>query len=288
MEHSYPNSSEASLLFRPTDERQVAEILNDLSDIDGHLSDLAAKYKTMLPALVVWINTPEVQDRLNQISNTDIQLVRRKATAQLGRALSVAVRIMMTFECYEARVLVSPNNMAHIEMRRRAAETARRAATLVLRLSRAPDYTTPARLPRERTTPRPQPALPQESPDLRELQELFNSLGFAAPAAEPQPAEPAPATPPAPPPMPGAAPAEAATPVTPAAPHSAPVESPNTPLSRAAAASPLPAPSAQPAPSSQPAPRTTASPHSPRDRGPVDRAAPTPAASTSPPLRQAG
>ncbi|MBS0196410.1 MAG: hypothetical protein JSR77_06605 [Planctomycetes bacterium] len=190
MEHSYPNSSEASLLFRPTDERQVAEILNDLSDIDGHLSDLAAKYKTTLPALVVWINTPEVQDRLNQISNTDIQLVRRKATAQLGRALSVAVRIMMTFECYEARVLVSPNNMAHIEMRRRAAETARRAAALVLRLSRAPDYTTPTRLPRERSTPRPQPALPQESPDLRELQELFSSLGFTAPAAEPQPAAP--------------------------------------------------------------------------------------------------
>ncbi|MBS0195709.1 MAG: hypothetical protein JSR77_03030 [Planctomycetes bacterium] len=286
MEHSYPNSSEASLLFRPTDERQVAEILNDLSDIDGHLSDLAAKYKTTLPALVVWINTPEVQDRLNQISNTDIQLVRRKATAQLGRALSVAVRIMMTFECYEARVLVSPNNMAHIEMRRRAAETARRAAALVLRLSRAPDYTTPSRLPRERAAPRPQPALPQESPDLRELQELFNSLGFTAPAAEPQPASqqtlpPEPIAPehiaPSPAPSPPAAahtPAEASAPPITSTPPAFPGNS-AAPRPQFTSSSPVSTPSPAPVPQ-----QASSAPQLPATNKP-----PVP---ITPPRRQAG
>ncbi len=169
---------------------QVDELLVALTNPESSLSDVAVEFRTTLPALVGWLNLPEAQERLSNIADRATQHARFVANNHLIRVLNAALRIVETYEAIEKRVAVNLSSLSHIENRRRAAETARRAGALVLRIARLPNFSAAIRPPREPRIESPRHSTPAEAPDLALLLQLLNAHDLAphpaAPSEQPE------------------------------------------------------------------------------------------------------
>ncbi|MBS0197575.1 MAG: hypothetical protein JSR77_12545 [Planctomycetes bacterium] len=267
---------------------QVEELLVALTNPESSLSDVAVEFRTTLPALVGWLNLPEAQERLSNIADRATQHARFVANNHLIRVLNAALRIVETYEAIEKRVAVNLSSLSHIENRRRAAETARRAGALVLRIARLPNFSAAIRPPRLES---PRHSIPAEAPDLALLLQLLNSHDLAPhPAAPSEQPELVPLTAQAP-----EAKSQASTTASPSANRANPQPAPQP----SAAQSPPPAAKPASSPAQSASPRERSTPARSANPSPVAHPQSTPAAHQppaadqspfpmTPPLRQAG
>jgi len=136
------------------------EILTDLAtDPHASIAALAAKHHTTVAALTLWITRPDIDDRLAVFDSLFARRARLIATAMLPQAITTLTAVMNAFDTDAPHAAPStqhadPNATTDpraTALRLRAAETARRAATTIIRLS---NFTPgPRRTPRRESAP---------------------------------------------------------------------------------------------------------------------------------------
>jgi hypothetical protein len=197
------------------------------------LRDIADSHNITLETLTLFLDRPDIRERLAQIDSVTSRRTQSIAAACLPAVVKSLNRIVEAYLWEESKIVVTPTNFSQLEQRRRAAETTRRAGALLYRLSRPP---TPPRSPRPAA---PRTPTAQENPGIP-------SLGPAPSDSEPAiPTPRAPSAPvaPTPPHSPSASPELSASAPLPVPSAQSPVPSPSTPSSlRGSVASSLVAP----------------------------------------------
>jgi hypothetical protein len=231
----------------------ASEIIDAACNPYLSLRDIAESHNVTLEQLTLFLDRPDIRERLAQIDTVTSRRTQSIAAACLPTVVKSLNRIVEAHLWEESKIVVTPTNFSQLEQRRRAAETTRRAGALLYRLSRPP---TPPRARNEVTGPRVPRAEEQKrasNPSARENLGI-PSLGPAPSDSEPVvPTPPVPSAPIAPaPPLsssPSADPAELPTPPAPPIPNAhSPVPSPSSPSSLRRAIAPSLRPSAGPAP----------------------------------------
>jgi hypothetical protein len=230
------------------------------------LRDIAESHDITLEQLALFLDRPDIEDRLAAIDTVTSRRTQSIANACLAAVVKSLNRIVEAYLWEESRIIVTPTNFSQLEQRRRAAETTRRAGALLYRLSRPPapirarNEVTGPRVPRaeeqnraSNPSARENPAIPSLGPAPSDSEAVLPTTSAACESAASSPTSADEPTAPDNSPSPSADPADPAdlpassAPPVPSA-HS-PVPSPSCPssLSRSVASS-LPPQLAGPAP----------------------------------------
>ncbi|MBX3357913.1 MAG: hypothetical protein KF745_05750 [Phycisphaeraceae bacterium] len=124
-----------AITFSPSPDR-IDSILDALADPDVTLREVAEIHSTTLEALTLFITRPDIAERLRLIESAVAHRTRLIAVNFLPSVVKTLNRILDEHNAEESHVPIPATNLRALEYRRRARETARRAASLLLRLSR--------------------------------------------------------------------------------------------------------------------------------------------------------
>ncbi|MBS0195156.1 MAG: hypothetical protein JSR77_00200 [Planctomycetes bacterium] len=223
--------SEVALVFAPPHD-QIDLILDQLTDHQSTLRDVAHHHRVTLSALVSWLDRPDIKARFDALAQASIAHTRLVATRYLPQALRVNAAILAAFlnqriaapqpsteatsnqvsrpttaalDGATAPIGVSKtppprqSQSAAKPLERPSAEMAQRAATFILRAARLPNWSTLIRA-NANTYQRRAPQAPRRpSPALASLVQLalsrFQSLSTAAAPTQTAPATPTPTAP---------------------------------------------------------------------------------------------
>ncbi len=127
-----------SILFDPAPDL-ASRAIDLLVSVDLTFREIAEQFNTTAEALAAWISRPDIADRLDTIESAGCRRTRLVATNCLPPVVEVVARIITEFAAAERRRPAIPNNPTNLhalELRRRVQETARRACSLITRLTR--------------------------------------------------------------------------------------------------------------------------------------------------------
>ena len=106
--------------------------------------DAALRHGTNVDALALWLARPEIQQRVAALESAIAHRARLVASCFLSAAVKTVKRIIDEYNDEESNYPLDDRIPRHGEYRRRARETARRAASLLLRLAKfSPGAPTP-------------------------------------------------------------------------------------------------------------------------------------------------
>lgn len=125
-------------------ESAVPAILCDLGSPDITFRDVAHMHGATADTLTAWVTRPDIEARLAAIESAIARRARLIATNYLPSAVRTVTRILDEYNDEESRAAADPGSPRHGELRRRSRETARRAASLLLRLARFAPLPPPA------------------------------------------------------------------------------------------------------------------------------------------------
>src|SRR5690349_17441361 len=117
-------------------EAAISRILSDLGRPDYTFRDIAEMHGTNADALTIWLTRPDIEARLAAIESAIARRTRLIATNYLPSAVKTVTRILDEYNDEESHRPIDPRIPQHGELRRRSRETARRAASLLLRLAK--------------------------------------------------------------------------------------------------------------------------------------------------------
>ena len=123
------------LHFSPPDD-SIAAIFDDLNRPDTTLREIAESRGATIDALTLWMARPDIAARLSALESGIARRTRMVAANYLTFAVKAVAGIIREYNDEENNTLLNPNSRADREQRRRARETARRAASLLLRLAK--------------------------------------------------------------------------------------------------------------------------------------------------------
>jgi len=208
--------------FNPSPET-LDQILDQLADPECSLREIAEIHKTTLAALTLFMTRPDIAEAIATLQSGAATKARLAAADSLPTVITALKLSVESFLFESCHALIRVNSLAAMEQRRKARETARKAAFLIFRIATfdpaRPRARTPA--PNPILTP-PPPSLTTPSPRRRQptLEDLAPYLSdLPIPACTPTLASAA-APPPPPPPPPTKAPS----------PTTAPAPTPHHPL----------------------------------------------------------
>lgn len=178
-----------AMVFKPTPERR-AQVLTDLADYNHSILSIAAKHNITVEALTLWMDSPDIVRALAAIESAAAVHNRLAAATILPRTIPVLLDAVTAYQ-WEETHLVSDNSLASLASKHKRRESARRATSLLLRITCA----TPPGLPKRSTPPHPaRRAIPRAAePDTPAM------IGPADQCLTPAPTQLAPATAPNPP-----------------------------------------------------------------------------------------
>jgi hypothetical protein len=142
------HSATPPLLLPPA---QADSIIDAATNPYLSLRDIAEAHDISLEQLTLFLDRPDIRERLAQIDTVTSRRTQSIAAACLHAVVKSLNRIVEAYLWEESKIVVSPTNFSQLEQRRRAAETIRRAGALLYRLSRPP---APIRARNEVTGPR--------------------------------------------------------------------------------------------------------------------------------------
>lgn len=146
--------TQTSAIFTPADEQQADEVLACLADPDCSLSAIARRCNTTVPALTAWMTRPEIAARLDALESALARRLRLQVADTLpavAHALTQILRDALNELTHPASDSTSTPRTP--EQRHRTRESARKAASLLVRL--ATFRGGPAPQPRPRRDPGP-------------------------------------------------------------------------------------------------------------------------------------
>ena len=177
----------ASKTFSPAPD-EADRLLTLLTDPHRSLADIAAEAGLTLPALTVWLTTPDVSARIDATESLAARRARLVAADALPAAIGTLTAILRAFLRAVADQPAAPDQ-ASAEHQHRRAETARKAAALLHRLS---NFTPGPARPRA-TTAASAPAPGAPARRLATLNRIFApDAGDEAPSQPPLPSPPPP------------------------------------------------------------------------------------------------
>lgn len=147
-------STQDSSLFSPSRSLEP-EILEAFSDPTFSLIALARLYDTSLDALTAWLDRPDIRLRLAALESACARRNRLVAAARIPKVVLACERIIDEYLDEEANHPIDPCHAPAKEQRRRSRETARRAASLIHRISRANTPQHRSHPPEDRWHPHP-------------------------------------------------------------------------------------------------------------------------------------
>jgi hypothetical protein len=149
----------AASLFNPSP-TVAAEIIADLTDPAASLTEIAARHRTTLENLTLFLTRPNIAERLENLHLLCTSRVRLIATNLFPRALASLDRVMDASRAQlEADAAAPPDAQRTPEQRHRTLETIRRAASRIIsaaNFNAIPLFARP--------TPRPPRAAPNPTP----------------------------------------------------------------------------------------------------------------------------
>jgi hypothetical protein len=136
------------------------KVFHDLTDPSLTLRDVAEIHNTTLESLTLWMSHPDITARLDNFQSAIARRVRLLALNYLPAAVSALHATLIAHNDQELNVPLKPDCIKTREFQRRSRETARKAASLLLRLTRFD------------TTPAPRSNPKQNNPDPHNLHDL--------------------------------------------------------------------------------------------------------------------
>ena len=145
----------STISFRP-DPTHLDQVFNDLADQALSLREVAHRHNTSTEALAAWMTRPDIRDQLESSDSVSTWRTRLLAKSLLPKVLNACVQILdHPWHGRPARGLapipdpsaptLDPIRAALFHIR--SAETTRRAASLILQLSRVEQTRAPSRQP---------------------------------------------------------------------------------------------------------------------------------------------
>jgi hypothetical protein len=116
----------------------AAAIITDLTDPAASLHDIAARHKTTIEQLTLFITRPDIAERLETLHTAAASRARLLATSFLNKAIATLVRVMdsATSESQQAHTNTSASSHPTSEIRHQTSlESARRAASRLISLA---------------------------------------------------------------------------------------------------------------------------------------------------------
>ena len=248
-----------SILFNPSAE-DAERLLTLMNDEAYSLADIASGANTSIEALTCWLARPDIAQRLSNLESAAARRTRLVAGNRMMFVVTTLARILEEYNEDEYKNPYQHGPHGH-ELKRRAHETARKAAALLYRLSRYH----PASTPPTARTQRPASAAPGNADPARRIIHCILFRRIPNPPNSPSSTNPSSQT--SPPSSPRARPPPKSNPPSPPNPLRPPQASTLTPAALShrtePSADPAPAPSPSPHPHPELFPRRSAPPQPP-------------------------